>query len=1076
MSMKHIILITLLFSLNFLNNIFAQDIIVKGRVTEANGEPIPGVAVIEGKSKNSAVTNSDGEYSIKAGSNSKLTYTCLGYIEKSIEVSGRNEINVRMQVDAIGLNEIIVTAYGKTVTKDKLTASISKVSSDILQSGVRSEPLSALYGSVTGVRVSTTSGQPGTAPSILIRGGTSLSGTGTPLFIIDGMQRGDMQDVNPNDIESIEILKDAAATALYGARASNGVVMVTTKSGRTGKARIEVKSTLGYNFLRNTYDFLDAKDYLYWLRLGAYNAGQEALLSQANGFGTGNVYLADGNKDARGVWSTMFLTPENRFLLDYGYKTMVDPVTGRELIYNEFSAKEGSIKNVSTTQEYNVSVSGGNDRGKYYSSLGWYDEKGFPLSTWYNRISFNFSAAYKINKWLSTNARVTFSESGKRSVEDLRREEEFFGIMFSAPPTMRKYNIDGDLIVGHNYQTGNWSATIDKFYRRTTSYRLTLGNEYRIDFNKNLYLKLSGQWYMTLREFESFNKEFRTSSTAVDSKRNTAVSYTRNLNQTYNALLVYDNSWAEHNLNIQSGFEYYRKMNFNIGVSGQGASSDDFISLKYMKIDPATTKTNSIHTEERMMSAFSNISYDYKGKYLLSFSGRLDGYSKLINNRWGFFPGISAAWNIYKEGFIQKYDFISSLKLRAGYGQNGNVNIVAGPYDLQGDYGNTPNYNTLYGILIDSLPYPDLRWEKTTSFDLALEGSLWNRLSFSIGGFNKLTTDLLASVPFPSSSGVGVQYTNNGSVRSRGIELEFGYSLLKNKTWDIHFGANLTYLRSKIISLPYNGNERNRQGGQEVYDPNTGELVWVRGYQEGLEYGDSYAYQLMHVVRDEEDLQNYAWYVDTFPTKNIYGPAAWAALTPDQQLNAQPLRPGDAIWLDVNKDNKIDVHDQVRMGTVVPRWMGGMNIKVKYKNLGLLARFDYTGGHVEFNSRLRYYLGALQGTFNTVQEVKDTWLPSNPDAKYPIFLYGQGGRSNYRQANFLYDRQDYLCGREISLTYDLPNKFANKIKMQSLQCAVTGQNLFYITRSRFYTPEYGADTNSGYPTPRTVLLSLKMTF
>ncbi len=1055
---------------------------VTGRVTDASGAPMVGATIIEQGTTNGTTTGVSGEYTIQVkNTESVLLFNSLGYISQTFPVANRTTIDVQMAEDAINMSEVVVTGYGRTVTKDKLTAAISKVSGDILEQGVRSNPLSALAGTVTGVRVTTTSGQPGKAPNIVIRGGAALNGSGSPLYVIDGVQKDDMNDVNANDIESIEVLKDAAATALYGAKANAGVILVTTKSGRVGQAQVQFKLNYGLNYLRKTNEFLAADDYLYYLRLAAYRSGNIAALSAAGPYGTGNDYNADGNKSATGVYSTMFLTDENRFLLDEGYRSMVDPITGKTIIYNAFTPSEGSIRDVAVTQDYNVSVSGGNEKGKYYASLGYYDESGFPLMSEYNRLSFNTNGSYRITKWLSANSSFNFSRSDSRQVSDYRSqgEAEFFGIMFSAPPTMRQYNLDGELIAcTTNYQNGNWAATADKFYRRNTNYRFTMNQGLKINFTEHLSLKLNGMWYFNMREKESFNREYINKPGSTDSNRKASASYGRMLSQTYNAIAGYENSWNDHNLSVIAGYEYYDKYNFGLSAGGQGADSDDFISLGYVVIDPSTSSMNTTHTRERSMSLFGNASYDWKGKYLFSFSMRYDGYSKLVNNKWGFFPGVSAAWNVHKERFMEgTAGWLSSLKLRMGYGQNGNVNIVAGPYDLQGDYGKTAKYDDEYGILIDDLPYPDLRWEKTTSIDVAVEASFWNRLRVSAGFYNKLTSDLLATVPFPSSAGVTNQYTNNGSVRNRGIELEAEATLYQDRDWKVRFGVNATYMRSKIISLPDNGNERNRQGGSQVYNPATGELHWVGGYQEGREYGEAYAYRMIGIVRSESDLQNYAWYVDKVPSTPIYGPGVWATLTPEEQSRGTLLQPGDAIFLDVNGDNTIDTYDQVSMGNTIPRWMGGMNLSVDWKGLSLYARFDFATGYVARNSRKQYYMALSQGTFNTLKESKDTWSPEHPDAKYPILMYADGqNRNNYRMSNIFYDDSSYLCAREIALSYTLPKRWANAIRMQNLSVSVTGQNLFYWTGSSLYSPEYGVDGNGGYSIPRTVLFGIKATF
>lgn len=1061
---------------------------VTGKVVDDANAPMVGVTIIEQGTTNGTTTGVDGRYSLIVKSDkSVLQFSSLGYTTQSITVGAKADIDVKLGEDAINMNEVVVTGYGRTVSKDKLTAAISKVSGDVLDRGVRTNPLQALAGTVTGVRISKTTGAPGAAPDVIIRGGAALDGKGKPLYVIDGIQKEDMDGINTNDIESIEILKDAAATALYGAKANAGVILLTTKRGRVGQSEISFKANIGLNYLPNTSDFLEGDDFLYYGRLAAYRSGNIAGLSASGPYGTGNDYYADGNKDPKGVWSTMFLTKDNAFLLDQGYRSMIDPITGKTLIYSGYKASDSALRSMSLTQDYNVSASGGNEKGRYYASLGYYDEDGFPIVSSYKRLSFTTNGSYKITNWLEANSAFNFSRVENQRIDDYmgdNADQGFFGIMQSVPPTLRQYNLDGDpILCPTNWQNGPWVAAEDNFYRRNTNYRFTMSQGLKFDFTEHISLKVNGSWFFDLREVEKFNRAYLSGAGSLNTSRNASASYSRVLTQTYNALATYENSWNDHNLNVLVGYEFFDKYNFGFSAAGQGADSDDFISLGYFdKTDPkniAAINMNSSHIRERNMSVFGSVNYDYQGKYLFAFTARYDGYSKLVNNKWGFFPGVSAAWNIHKEKFMDgTSSWLSSLKLRAGYGQNGNVNILAGAYDLQGNYGKTKLYDGTYGILINKLPYPDLLWEKTTSVDVAVEATFLNRYRVSFGAYNKLTSDLLASVPFPSSAGVGNQYTNNGSVRNRGLEFEFDATVFRNKDWKVQIGGNATYMRSKIISLPNNGNVNNRQNGSQVYDPNTGELMWVGGYQQGQEYGVAYAYQMVNIVRSEADLQNYAWYVDKTPSKGaLYGPAAWATLTAAEQQKAQLLQPGDAVFLDVNGDKVVDQYDQVKMGNTIPRWVGGVNLNVEWKGLALYALFDYATGYVAGNGRKRWYMGMEQGTLNTLKETKDSWSEARPDAKYPIYMYADSkNHNNYRMSNILYDDSSYLCAREISLTYTLPEKWARVIRMKNLQVSVTGQNLFYWTGSTLYNPEYGSSSNSGYGTPRTVLFGVKATF
>lgn len=1059
---------------------------VSGVVKDGNGEPLIGVSVSETGTTNGVVTGIDGKYTLTLTKNkSTLSFSYMGYAKQTLPVGSRKSIPVTMAEDTIGLGEVIVTGYGKTVTKDKLTAAISKVSAEVLEKGVRANLLTALAGSVTGVRVSQTSGAPGSAPSIQVRAGASLDGSGSPLYIIDGVQKDNLNDINSNDVESIEVLKDAAATALYGARANNGVVLVTTKTGRAGKTSVTLNVNVGKNFYRAPYDYLDAADYLYWERMASHRAGK--ALDATVGWGTGNDIAADGNKDGKGLWSTTLLTDKNRYLLDYGWQTIACPVTGEDLLFREFDWEDINLQD-SYTQDYNVSFTGGNERGKFYSSIGYYKETGFPVDSYYKRLSFNLNADYKVTTWLTAAGFVNFSNA-KNHPNALNNDANFFSVVRAAPPTFKGYNLDGTVIYAvNNNQNANMSETMDKYYRREDHFKTTIGTSLKIDLMKGLNLKLNAMWYIWQKENESFNKAFATGPDKINTVRAASAGYARKLDQTYNALLNYDASFAgKHHVGAVAGFEIIDRYSYGFTASGQGATSDDFINLQYTELLDAngnsTRKMNTTHTRERIMSGFINATYDYESKYLLSFSGRYDAYSKLVNNRWGFFPGVSAAWNVYRENFIaDRTDIVSNLKLRLGYGQNGNVAGIKTPYELQGTYANTPNYNGTYGILIDDLPAAALRWEKTTSFDMAVETGLWNRLNLTAGYFNKKTADLIANVNLPSSAGVGTMRTNNGVVRSQGMEIEANYAIFDRDDFRWNIGANVTFVKSKIVNLPANGQERNRQNGMQVYAGNgSKELKWVGGYAEGETYGDIYGYRAVRIVRNEADLQNYANYVDKIPSKPVYGPAAYEALSAAEKKNAQQLAPGDAIWQDVDGDGQVDIYDQVKLGNRVPKWMGGFNTGISYKGLSFYARFDYALGYKKWNGGLMYFMSLTSNHFNAPEMVRDTWTETNESARYPVFTNGDSvlKRNFSRSDNAMFwEDASYLCAREMVLSYDLPAAWTRKAYMEKVTLSLTGQNLFYITGCKSYTPEYGSKEadKGGYSLPVSVLGGIKVIF
>ena len=398
----------------------AQSVRISGTVTGEGQKPLEGAAVqVVNKPTVGTLTDAAGHYTLVVDKTDEVSFTYTGYLTESRSVGENTVIDMALTLDDAEMDEIVVVGYG-TMRKSQITGSVSKLDDRVLETGARANPASALAGTIPGLRVQQTSGRPGAMPSVVLRGGTNYDGSGSPLVVVDGIIRNGMHDINQNDIESLEVLKDASATAIYGARANNGVILITTKQGKAGRAEISVKYQKGINTINNPYEFLNAEDYIYWSRKaiqtsGTYEASRLSQLTGAGPFGTGNRYFNtsnntyyDGNVTSTAVWSTMILDQYNREKLADGWKTMIDPIYGDTLIYNFFDYKKVALRDYATTDDINVSAMGGNDKGKYYAGVGYYSETGLPVNTFYKRLSFVLNAEYKIKPWLTTNSNLNF--------------------------------------------------------------------------------------------------------------------------------------------------------------------------------------------------------------------------------------------------------------------------------------------------------------------------------------------------------------------------------------------------------------------------------------------------------------------------------------------------------------------------------------------------------------------------------------------------------------------------------------------------------------------------------------------
>ncbi|MDY5352808.1 MAG: SusC/RagA family TonB-linked outer membrane protein, partial [Bacteroides pyogenes] len=512
--------------------VMAQTKMVTGTVLDTNGEAVIGASVIEVGTTNGTITDIDGKFKLTINPDGKIQVSYIGFQTQTIDTKGRTSFQIKMKEDSETLDEVVVTGYGGRQLRTKVTNSISKVKEETLKQGLYSNPAQALSGAVAGLSVSQTSGNPGSAPTLVLRGGTNFDGSGSPLILIDGQVRSSLSDINPDDIESMEVLKDAGATAIYGARANDGVILVTTKRGKSGRAEVNLKAKFGFNYFKDSYDFLNAGDYIYWMRTAYMNAYVDKMkhpdgskikswsalggLTSATPYGTGNAYFAqdgvtplDGNKTSSAVWSTMKYDDKLAFLLTQGWQTMIDPVYGDKLIYKNTDIADFNVRTPAFSQDYNLNVSGGNDKGSYYAGLGYNKSDGTAYGNWYKRITFTFNADYKLKEWLTSNSSFSFADATWNGLPATQTAEaNYFSRCLSLPPTFRGYNADGEMLLGPNSGDGNQQYNFDKFIRDQNTDKFTMNQSFKIDLMKGLSLKLSGIWYYQEEKYERFDKDY----------------------------------------------------------------------------------------------------------------------------------------------------------------------------------------------------------------------------------------------------------------------------------------------------------------------------------------------------------------------------------------------------------------------------------------------------------------------------------------------------------------------------------------------------------------------------------------
>ena len=630
-----------------------------------------------------------------------------------IPVGNQTTINVSLKPENKTLNEVVVVGYGSQ-SRQTITSAVAKLDNQVLANAPRANVVSALQGTVSGIQVVASSGAPGSTPLFLLRGGASLISPGSPLVVVDGIIRS-YQDIPTEDIESVSILKDAASTAIYGARANNGVLLITTKHGKEGTSDVTYKFVTGFNSNRQGYQYVDAQDYIYYARLGrlnnflALNPTQTGLtpqqlttVNQSRGYGLQTDPASLQSFDIQAE------TPANIGLLQQGWQQMDDPANpGSKIIFKDHSGQvaDALFQNTQTVEHY-LSATGGNDKGTYFSSLDYYNEPGVIIGSTYKRYSGNFNGSYKVKPNVEVTSGVTFSTANQLGVASGSDINDIYRTL-SLWPTFNPW-LDAAQTVpnpGNSISDGNPEYWLQKTHRSNEIDRITANAALNWTILPGLSFKLSGSGYYYGNINQSFTDATQLyTNLPTGTYNNTsrpAVAYSeRDFQQTYDATLNYFKSIGKNNFSLMLGGEYYDSTIFDEQVSGTGAPTDNITTVN-AETTFAPGSNYSQSSENRIISTFTRVNYDYDQKYLLTFVLREDGVSVLsLAKRIGYFPGMSAGWNLQKEDFFQNLGvskIISTIKPRISYGSNGNITSI-GPYDVQGVYASTNTYNGIGGI------------------------------------------------------------------------------------------------------------------------------------------------------------------------------------------------------------------------------------------------------------------------------------------------------------------------------------------------------------------------------------------
>jgi TonB-linked SusC/RagA family outer membrane protein len=1084
---KIIFIVVVSVLMSYVSTGYAQQgvINVTGTVTE-QGTPLPGVNVVIKGTTAGVVTDADGEYKITVpDSETVLMFSFVGYLTRELIVGNRTVINVEMEEDAQTLDEVVVIGYGKQ-NRVTVTNSISRVGEEEFKNAPGINPLMQLQGKVAGLTMEISNGAPGSNPNFFIRGGTSTSPqSDTPLIIVDGIvSQGNrsIQDMNPDDVESIQVLKDAASTAIYGAKAANGIIIVKTKSGRKGKAVVNVRYTYGIEQQPERISLLNARDYIYLTRRNTqkFNApGKTATTVDPDKFLSGSFGMSTGNpRNSKNTLEFLDVYLQNygqqyvdQLIHKEGWQTMPDPVTGKTLIFQDNDFQKAVFR-TGVKQEIDFDVSGGTDKTTYYIGMGYLNQDGIVRGNNYKNYSILFNGEYQLSEKWSINTKTSFQLRDNNGAGNINNVISRSVLM---PPTYRMYYEDGTPAPGEGISS--FRNRLHEIYYKTqyndaTVYRTTLQVGANWDILPGLSFTPSA-YFFTAEGLENYFEA--DNETTGKNIRPASANHNLDRHIQADALLTYDKQLAQkHNMSAVVGGSYTSDYSYRMSGSGSGSLIDQIPTLNATA--DSTQRVSTTKSYEAMLSYFGRINYHYDNKYMVSVSLRVDGSSRFAeNNRWGYFPGVSAGWNMHREEFFTPLlSVVSKLKVRSSWGKTGNNNLSI--YNSRGQYKITDtNYEGSVGILNTTLKNADLVWESTTSFDVGVDLGFWgDRLTVLVDYYNKLTDDRLFDKPLWNSTGFSNIKSNYGSIRNSGVEVELGARPVHTGDWTWDMSITFAYNVGRVVKLPANGEDMNRVGGNFVYDKSSGDYVKVGGIAEGEKFGSRYAFNYLGPYQTDEE-------------------AAKAPTDPNAQSRVK--RAGDSKFEDVDGDGILNSYDMVLMGYVRPDKVGAMVNTLRYKGLTVRLVMDWAVGHVIDNGFKGQIMGSSRNNNNAITEaLTNTWQSPNDGAKYPKYSvqsdYDYQYRNHMRWDNQIgnsgtgstnnslyYSKGDFLAFREASVSYMFPERWISQLRMKGFEVFAGVYNIGYLKKYEGMMPEIYTGLDYGiYPRPRQYNVGARVTF
>ena len=1055
---------------------YAQGKSVSGTVLDKAGMSVIGASVVVKGTGNGTITDLDGKFVLSnVPEDATLEISFVGYKSQLIPVQGKTTVDVTLEEDTETLDEVVVIGYG-SVKKSNLTGAVASMGQEAIKDRPMARAESALQGQLAGVTVRTTTGEPGADMQIRVRGAASVNASADPLYVVDGVPTTTLSGINPSDILSIEVLKDAASAAIYGSRGSNGVVIVSTKKGKSGKPTVSFNASVGIQTLEKKLDVLSATEWMEfkmrwndanYLRQAQNKGITDASILDDNATRLNKLGIAAGTAD-----SYLYINDERWFnYLSDDIKNAHTYIPNSESL--SLLDWQDELFRTAIVQDYNLSVSGGNDNTSYLFSGGYLKQDGIVTGTGYERFSFRTNVESKINKYVSVGLNlaptyIVTDGSGLANGKDAQIHQAVAATPVSEPGVGYMTNVEPNL----QY---NWAgSTASPVYIMDTN------------INQNRMLRMTGNAFLRITPFEDFRIELSGAANYYDSDANT-YKFTRATNKwtsgegaessgghtterTWSTLLQavanYDHTFDKHGVSIMAGFSSERKnMGFETNQSFGKPFPNDAITGSFdgSKVT-ATTNTVTEKTEDKLLSVFGRVQYNYDERYMISASMRYDGGSVFgSNNKWGVFPAVSGGWMISNEKFFKNWglDWWNTFKLRASYGVTGNNSI-----DYTAAYATLGNltYAGAPGYYVNTIANPNLGWEKTHSTDVAIDlGFFNNRIQLSLDWYTKNTTDLLYQVPVAGASGFSTTWDNLGDIHNEGFEIELNtHNLTGEFTWNTSF--NMSYNKNEVKSL--GTDDTPIYSGFDSNNPSNVLMV-------GKPINTFYMYDAIGVWKNQAEIDAYS------------AAHGGQAVT----FEGKQIQPGDIRYRDVNNDGVFDKeNDRDFLGSPNPKFIFGMTNTFTYKNFDMsILLTAQTGGKifgVLGRAIDRPGMGAKSNALGTWRNA--WWSEEEPgDGKTPYILSTTAGTT--LDSRWLYS-SNYLRIKNLTIGYKIP---INPKIISYARVFLSIENL--AKWDKYYggfSPESANTASSsvpggstalgldygGYPSPRTFTVGINLNF